>query len=452
MTSSQGQLFTPSIANRFVSASGPIPYDASTTRVTWRDYSPSTSSATILGVPAYNGLVTRFSLSIQAGTRLYLDKSFIRLRLQLVNDVAGAIAAPTVTEGCGWNSLNCLSAAEYQLSNGVTVSRIDQQLGTSTQAMYLMTWTRDAMERASHRFITPCIESALDLGAALSAETQARSLSFVLGGVPVEREFMVPLSDLFPELGQPVVWSANKLDLSLTVLPADALTFRTAASINLPRLLVRDIQLCVYQAELTAEAAELALSQLKPGETLLRLATVYPDARRYVYAPSPMSDQSVSNVLGVLNVFPASTVSPLAVNPFQWTLNATSFQAKLGTTGRQPEDRLVIDPVNRALNTRLFTMYQQVCKRVGATESRLLDTALSYPDMQSQPVAGLDVSPYGAFWGQFFDEGAAPHRSLDPLTLEVRPEGGVAVADAVVVRFRVKYITLSGTYAVSIIE
>ena len=445
--------FAPLIAPRFAKGSGAWPYDASMSLCKFRTFTPNTGSQVYLGVTSWNSSEVLFDVSIPAGSKYLLERSFLRMSLMLCNNVAGAPGVITVTEGCPWTPIGvAFKDLEWRSSNGSSLEKQTQNVLECSILKALVSESREALEASSTRYITPCIEEGLDLPAALSAVTRARSLTFVNGAAPCAREFLIPLGDLFPSMGSPVDWTGNRLIVRLVTRSPTEMVFKTTSSMNVPALVITDLHLEMAEAILTPETEKLEASKLSADKTILKLATVYPDGREYVYGPSQIIDATVSNVLGCALMFPATALGT-GVSPGQFTLDATSWQCKYGSQPRQPDDRWTFNAANRFLNSRVWLLYSQLCGRLSCADSRLITTALYPTDMQKQNVGGADVSPYGFLCAQFFPEGDAfPHRTSDPTTLEVNAQGGAACGRAVVVRFRMRYMTLAGDYRVSTLE
>jgi hypothetical protein len=464
--------FAEKIADRLLRGTAPFPYDVSTINTTFKEYQPTVPPRLYAGVNSYNGMSTRFSITVPAGSKLVLDKSFVRLRLQLcsvahppVAPVAPVAVADGASIGCPWNPLCVMSTAEYNLSNGVLVGSIKENLDWSTTIMRLLDTSREVMNHSPERFITPCIESVQDLATTFSPESVSRTLTFVdSGGAAIAREFMIPLSDLFGELAYPVDWTCNRFDCTFMFkAPEDtSIVFKTFDAVGTwPALIVGDCQLVMNVAQLSPQGEAIELSRLKPEATLLRVAAVYADTKPFAYGPSTYTDNLVSNCIGAVLTMPIPPVADGAladdntgVNPMQSMLNFTGIQFKLGSHIHEPEDRLVIDTTNRLVNKRLYTMYTKLCNRLASSNSHYITTALDANDIQFNPPAAgdPDLSPYGIACAGFFDDTASLHRTLDGAQLEILPTGGIAWAEARVARIRVKYITISGDYRVTLLE
>jgi hypothetical protein len=458
--------FTTKISDRLLLGSAPFPYDVTTENTWFRDVPPLIAARTWLTLPSFNDMSVRFTMTLAAGEKLHLDKSFIRLRLLLCDVSTGAPAIATVNIGCPWNPLCVMSSAEYSLSNGTVINKINENLDWSTTIMRLLDTSREVMNHSPERFITPCIEDRLDLANAFSTQTPLRSMTFV-DTTAVAREFMIPLSDLFGELAYPVDWTCNRLDCTFTFKnPLDpSIVFKNNAGVALvPALVVEDCQLCMNVAQLTPTGEAIEMSRLKPSSTLLRVASVYADVKPFAYGPSAYTDNLITNCIGAALIMPIPPVAApgnnaTPVNPMQSRLNVTGIQMKLGGFIQQPDTQLIIDGGNRLLNTRLHMMYTQLCRRLASSDSHYITPALASTDIQTNPptilnggVVNPDLSPYGIVFMGFFDDTADLHKTQDGALLEVIPTGGIARAGARVARIRNRYVTITGDYRVTVLE
>jgi hypothetical protein len=489
--------FAPRVSERLMIGSSALPFDVTTVNTKFRDYQSLVGAGTYAAVPSYNGMTVKFSITPGISEKFHFDKSFIRLRLQLcvvahppvvVLPVPIPLPPPNpatqVPVSCPWNPLCVMQSASYSLSNGVLAGKIDNDLAWSTTILRLLDTSREVMNASHTRFITPCIEERMDTVDVTSTVSKLRGLSFAdstaaPNTLPTPREFMIPLSDLFGELGHPVNITCNKVDFTFTFkAPEDtSMTFKNNDAITVgnnppvnntilfPAMIVEDCQLVMDVAQLSPKGEAVELARLNPASTLLRVASVYADTKPFTYgAPSTYTDRTITNCIGaaLVNPIPPAVyaVQPVAlaagtmINPMQSFLNVTSIQSKIGGNIRQPEDVLPLSVANRKLNTRLYTLYTQLCHRLAASESHYITCALDAHDIQTVTLTavGADITPYGIAFMSFYDETADVHRTLEGITLDVIPAGGAAWAGSRIVRIRVKYLTITGEYKTIVLE
>jgi hypothetical protein len=423
------------------------------------------------GLPiAYNGAQVNFEYQLDAGWRIRFDKSYIVVRYLAANVGVPApygVISP-LTTSIPWNTPAALfNKANYGLNaSNVIVENYDDTFMYGNMIKILSQYSAPALEAASDRFFTPCIEETRDANGVMSTASSDRATAHLItpgipAATPAYGTKIIMLADIFDSLRATTAWHIKKFRMQLGVKPAADILFQVTAPAPgyIPRFYVTTMELRLSLAQLSKEALEREVAFLEKSDTMTNQFFSRYEALNLQYTPSmTYQEPSIRNMVATALLFPSDRqhdqLDPLATgNYLQFTYGENTVGT--GITSYQhiyksilsPEQPVSIFTVNKSANSDLFQMWRLLTNTQRETiTAPTLDflKAMGHPD-----AGGADKNPYVMFPGVFFNLEGYPTTTNSGSTHRITTTGGNATS-VVLVRVRLQGVQVVASNEVNI--
>jgi hypothetical protein len=424
-----------------------------------------------VGLPfAYNGTQVNFEYQPDAGWRIRFDKSYLVVRYLAANVGVPApygVISPATTS-IPWNTPAALfNRANYGLNaSNVIVENYDDTFMYGNMIKVLTQYSAPALEAASDRFFTPCIEEKRDANTVMSVASFDRStLHLQTPGNPVATPAygskIIMLSDIFDSLRATTAWHIKKFRMQIGVKPAADILFNVTvpAPGYIPRFYVQTMELRLSLEQLSKEAVEREVEFLAKSETMTNMFFNRYEALNLQYTPSmTYQEPSIRNMTSAALLFPSDRqgdqLDPLATgNYLQFTYGERTVGS--GITSYQhiyksilsPEQPVTIFTTNKAANNDLFQQWRLL---TNAQRETITAPTLDFMKAMGQADAsGADKNPYVMFPGVFFNLEGYPTTTNSGSTHRIVTTGGNATS-VILVRVRLQGVQVVASNEVNI--
>lgn len=426
------------------------------------------------GLPiAYNGAQCNFEYQLDAGWRIRFDKSYIVVRYLAANVGVPAPYGPInpAVTSIPWNTPAALfNKANYGLNaSNVIVESYDDTFMYGNMVKALSQYSAPALEAASDRFFTPCVESVRDATAVMSPESELRAYrNLMTPNVPGHLGLYTPqygtkivmLSDIFDSLRATTAWHIKKFRMQLGVKPASDILFNVAdpGVGSIPKFFVTTMELRLSLEQLSKEAIEREVKFLEQSETMTNMFFNRYEALNLQYTPSmTYQEPSIRNMTAAALLFPSDRQADQTTAYLGNYLQFTYGEATVGTgiTSYQhiyksilsPEQPVSIFTTNKGANADLFQMWRLLTNN--QRETITAPTLEFFKAMGHADIGGIDKNPYVMFPGVFFNLEGYPTTTNSGSTHRITTTGGNATS-VVLVRVRLQGVQVVASNEVNI--
>lgn len=457
--------------------SGPILVDASSLIETYVVIASNTAATTDnLGVRGYNGIETIFQTDISPATRVRLDKSFLNIEYTCGNFFGGA---PGVALVGGLVSIpwNTIAATLERCSYALNVANIDIENHTSyfghgNMIKLLSTYSARALEAASDRFFTPCIEEYRDFqgnaASGLSAISTQRAQDWLQRAPPATKKKVILLADLFDSMRAETCWYIQRLVLRLYFKQPDNILFKgQSTDPQVPKFYITDVKLHLCINTLSADQIDIERAKVESNESMMRNAyrifdviTVSATSQQVYQQPAIKNLQAATMMISSpmsndgLQIHGAPAVGKLVgVNPYQYCYGCTFETPATGVVNYHQRYDNYYSPMalvtlgtipNHSQNTELYQYWRYMNRLVG---ERHEEPTISFGSMANTLSATIDHSTYAIFASSFTNTDTAPRKLVAGGTHEIRITNNGAGGNnyqVILVRLRMGAIEITG--------
>lgn len=439
----------------FTSCTGPVLVDASSLSETYQEiYTTAGARGGSTTDPAnYNYGPIQFLADVSQSTRVRLDKSYLRIEYE-ARQIKSGTAYALNSRRCSipWNTIAATIAnINYKLNaSSQEVENLNTEFGHGNMVKILTTYSRDALEEASDRFFTPCLESTRDIiktDFAATDESYIRSHKWLSTAVADDQSLtdnvikgskIMMLSDIFDSMRPECVWFIQRLDLNITFKDAAAILFRIdpAATAYINKFFITRVVLRLCVNTLSSEQVDLETERLNisPPEPVLRISyRSYDTITESMQGSVNRQYQGIKNLQAAVVVIPSDTASDRfgatsgGVNPYQYCYGCSIVSPITGVTSYyqrydnfwSPATPILIDTQSRNNNTDLYEMWRYLCRVI---QDRRTRPNLEFGKHIGQALltgATLELNPYVMFTSVFCNQDTAARKLVAGGTHEI---------------------------------
>lgn len=447
---------------------GPILYDDSSVQQTLIMYMPMQGMQVYgsAGPSCYNAISDlKFMFQGDIGSRVRFDKSYIKMDYMACDiSVPSPYAEVDLTHvSIPWNPIAATFQNVYYQLNGTnqTVERYDSNFQHGNMIKILTSYTRQALEEATDRFFTPCIESTRDTITGLSMESADRAKAAfqrdVSGTINLGSKIIM-LSDIFDSLKVETACFAQLFQLYMTLKAPDQILFAMPAVTGINRFYITGLRLYIAQDKLSSRQLDI-----ETKKTMDNVPMVRNGYRRFdVFTDSHVSSKSyittgIKNLQASVLMFSSVTAGDgVGINPYQYCY-CSSITPNTGITHYRhrygsivyPLSGQNVDPINKARNTDVYTIWRALCRLIN---DKTFSSAIPFTPCMGVNGPLYDISTYAFFPAIFCNQDTAPMKLASGGDHEIIVNGGHTGATGIIVRIRLNSYAIYGDSTVTIMD
>jgi hypothetical protein len=451
-----------------VNCTGPILFDESLQQENLVQYVPMSASQQNggMGPNCYNGITDiRFAVNGDLSSRIRYDKSYLRVDYVAYDMTTPATPKAIDPDTCSipWNPVAALITSTYYQLNGTnqTVEKLDGNFQHGNMIKALTTYTREALEAASDRFFTPCMEDTRDLKSTLSTTSKARAAQNLVDAedLPVSGSKIIMLSDIFDSFKPPYACFSQLLYFMITFKSTENILFQTSANTGVNRFYITNLRLFVVQDKLSDPQLTIETARIDSQDTLLRVGynrydvqvDTHTSAKTYIMT-------GIKNMQAAILMFSSTQCGDnIGVNPYQYcyasgsggTTGLTFYRHRYGTT-MYPMSGQVVETTNKMRNTEPYTIWRTLTRMI-SQNSRFFASPIDFYDHIGKTDSTKDISSYVFFGAVFSNPETAPMRVASGYDHEIVTSGGTAT-NGIIVRIRVNAYSIGHDTMVTVMD
>lgn len=448
-----------------VNCMAPIAFDLSSTQEVLTQYNPiqGTQQYGGVGPSCYNAIQDlRFYIQTDLGSRVRFDKSYLKMEYMAADVSAPAPYLPVVaaTTSIPWNPIaGCIQNTYFQMNaTNQTVERYDANFQHGNMIKILTQYSRDALETASDRFFTPCIETARDIAAAMSPESQLRTTNHLLNGASINYgSKIMMLSDIFDSMRVETGWFCQTFQLFMTLKAPENILFMTTAATGVNRFYITALKLFICQDKLSEPQQTLQTQRLAENKAPMRNAFWRYDVFTDLHSTTKTYiTSSIKNMQCSILMFPSITAGDaIGINPYQYSYcsglvpnTGISFYRHRYGLIAYPLSGQAVDLANKGRNTEMYEIWRNLIRKINEKE---IAPTITF-DAMSNANAAADLNPYVFFPAIFCNQDTFPMKTVSGYDHEVYTNGGTAGAIGVIIRMRVNAVMVDATTQIHIMD